>query len=112
MRSASHQAPAARAVGLHQAGKLDAAVDAYRAILKRHPDTCACWSNLGVALRMLGRKDEGLQVLREGVRLCPRSPELNYNLGNALKETGDREGALKHYRAAWTLNSPWQKASG
>ena len=34
----------------------------------------------------------------------PRSAELNYNLGNALKETGDHEGALKHYCAAGTLD--------
>ena len=104
MRSASHQALLARAIGLHQAGKLDAAIAAYRAILKRHPETCACWSNLGVALRALGRKDEGLAVLRRGVRVCPRSSDLNYNLGNALKEAGDQEGALKHYRAACTLD--------
>ena len=103
MRSATHQALLARAIGRHQAGKLDAAVAAYQAIVKRHPETCACWSNLGMALRTLGRKDEGLKVLREGVRVCPRSVELNFNVGNALKDVGDHEGALKYYRAAWTL---------
>ncbi len=57
-----------------------------------------------MALRTLGRKEEGLAVLRQGVRVCPRSTELNYNLGNALKEAGDHEGALKHYGAAGTLD--------
>ena len=104
MRSVSHRALAARAIGLHEAGKLDAAIVAYRAILKRHPDASTCWSNLGMALRTLGRKDEGLEVLRAGVRVCPQVPELNYNLGNALKDAGDHEGALKHYRAAFTLD--------
>ena len=111
MRSASHQTLLARAIDLHQTGKLDAAVAAYRAILKRHPETCACWSNLGMALRTLGRKDEGLAVLREGVRVCPRSAELNFNLGNALKDAGDHEGALKHYRAAWTLKPEYLEAA-
>ena len=55
-------------------------------------------------MRTLGRKDEGPAVLRQGARVCPRSTELNYNLGNALKEAGNHEGALKHYRAAWTLD--------
>ena len=32
-----------RATRLHADGRLAAAVDAYRAILKRHPDTGACW---------------------------------------------------------------------
>ena len=92
-----------RAIQFHSDGRLAAAVDAYRAILKQHPETCACWSNLGMALRTLGRKDEGLEALREGVGVCPQVPELNYNLGNALKDAGDHEGALERYRAAWTL---------
>ena len=100
-----------RATRLHADGRLEAAVDAYRAILKQHPDTCACWSNLGVALRTLGRKDEGLRVLREGVRFCPRLVELNYNLGNALTEAGDHEDALKCYRAALSLDPTHRKAA-
>ena len=92
------------AIQLHADGQLAAAVDAYRIILKRHPEACACWSNLGMALRTLGRKDEGLAVLREGARVCPRSAELNYNLGNALKDAGDQESALKHYRTAGDLD--------
>ena len=93
-----------RAIQLHSDGRLAAAADAYRTILKRVPETCVCWSNLGMAFRTLGRKDEGLAVLRQGARVCPRSTELNCNLGNALKEASDHEGALKHYRAAWTLD--------
>ena len=88
------------AVRLHAGGDLAAAVDAYRAILRRHPGAAVCWSNLGAALRRLGRKDEGLQVLREGARRCPKSADLNHNLGNALADTGDLEAALERYRAA------------
>ena len=88
-----------RAVQLHVRGQIAAAVDAYRAILKRHPETCACWCNLGVALRALGRQDEGLAVLRAGARHCPEAVDLNFNLGNALAEAGEREGALARYRA-------------
>ena len=64
-----------------------------------------------MALRTLGRKDEGLEVLREGARVCSRSAELNYNLGNALKDASDHEGALKHYRAAWTLKPEYLEAA-
>ena len=102
---------AQRAIQLHSDGQLAAAVDAYRTILKQAPETGACWSNLGVALRSLGRKDEGLAVLRQGASVCPRSAELNYNLGNALTEAGDHEGALKHYHAAWTLDPHHLKAA-
>ena len=100
-----------RATRLHARGRLEAAVDAYRAILKQHPETGACWSNLGVALRALGRKDEGLQALREGARVCPQVVELNYNLGNALAEAGDHEEALKWYRAAVSRDPGHRKAT-
>ena len=89
-----------RANKLYQAGKLDAAVAAYRAILKRNPHAGDCWCNLGAVLRKLGRRDEGLEALRQGVRICPKHAGLNHNLGNALADAGDSEAALESYRAA------------
>ncbi len=100
-----------RAIQLHADGRLHAAVEAYRAILKQAPETGACWSNLGMALRSLGRRQEGLAVLRQGERICPRNAALNYNLGNALKDAGDHQGALTHYRAAWTLQPDYLEAA-
>ena len=84
------------------AGRLDAAVAAYRTILERDPHACDCWCNLGAALRTLGRKDEGLDALRQGVRVCPQHVALNTNLGNALEDADDREGALEHHGRAIT----------
>ena len=86
------------AIRLHAEGQLEAAIDAYRDILKRHPKVPGCWSNLGAALRTLGRKEEGLQVLLEGERRCPVMVDLAFNLGNALSDAGDHEEALKRYR--------------
>ena len=99
------------AIQLHADGRLVEAVDSYRAILEQHPEMCACWSNLGMALRKLGRKEEGLQVLREGVRICPQVVELNYNLGNALSDADAHEEALKHYRAAFLRDPGHIKAA-
>ncbi len=93
------QAALRDAIRLHEGGRLEAAVDAYRRILKRHPRLCPCWANLGMALRQLGRKDEGLAVLREGARICPAFSNLQHNLGNALVDAGDPEGALERFRA-------------
>ena len=88
-----------RALQLHTAGRLDAAAAAYRSILRRHPEACDCWCNLGAALRALGRHDDALDVLRQGARVCPDHVGLNHNLGNALARTGDVVGALERYRA-------------
>lgn len=89
-----------QAITLHADGALEEAVAAYRIILAARPEDCACWSNLGVALRALGRKQEGLDVLREGSAACPNFVDLNYNLGNALAEADEPEAALERYLAA------------
>ena len=88
-----------RAVQLHTGGQLEAAIDAYRAILEGYPDAPGCWLNLGAALYKLGRRDEALEVLRQGTRVCPESVDLHYELGNALGKSGDDEGALERHRA-------------
>ena len=100
-----------RAVRLQADGRLAEAVDAYRDILQRHPETGACWANLGAALRALGRKEEGLGVLREGVRVCPGVVGLHYNLGNALTDAGAHEEALEHYRTAFVRGPRHVKAA-
>ncbi len=87
-----------RARQLLAEGKLDAAVDANRAILERNPGACTCWSNLGVALFRLGRKDEALSVLQHGVGVCPESVDLAYNLGLALLELERFDQAIDHCR--------------
>ena len=93
-----------RAVRLHTGGRLEAAVEAYRAILKGYSGAPGCWSNLGAALYRLGRGDEALDALRQGVRACPESVDLHYELGNLLGETGDHEGALERHRAVFALD--------
>ena len=79
-----------RAVQLHTGGQLEAAVDAYRAILEGYPNAPGCWSNLGAALYKLERRDETIEVLRQGTRVCPDSVDLHYELGNA----GARPGGI------------------
>ena len=100
-----------RAIQLHTDRHVEAAIAAYRDILKRHPQAVACWSNLGAALRTAGRKDEGLQVLLEGERLCPGVVDLSYNLGNALTDAGDHEGALQRYQAILSRDPHHLKAA-
>ena len=83
-----------RAIGLHDDGQLLAAVEADRAILARHPGVCACWSNPGMALRELGRKDVGRSAAgtAKGVRVCPELAELNYDLGTPWRTRATSKG--------------------
>ena len=69
---------------LHADGRLVEAVDAvdaYRAILKVHPEMGACWANLGNVLRKLGCKDAGLRVAARGRARLPVGRRAQLQLG-------------------------------
>ncbi len=53
----------------------------------------------GHVLARLGRGDEAIRVLREGVARAPRDPGLHFALGEAYDHAGQREAALAEMRA-------------
>lgn len=57
-------------------------------------------SNLGNALKEIGRLDEAVAAYRMALRLQPAYPEAHYNLGGALLALGHRAAALGAFRQA------------
>ena len=57
-------------------------------------------TNLGVALRGKGRRDEEIAEYREALRIQPHDYLSNANLGFTLSERGKVTEAMEHYRAA------------
>jgi len=84
----------------------------WRAILDKNP---RCWmaaSNLGSELRLGGRVEEGMQLLRRAIEIDPSLAEPRFNLGNALAAQGQHaeavlqfEGALARKPAAFDILS-------
>lgn len=91
------------AVRHHKAGRLDLAVAAYRALLRRHPDHADALYLLGVIDAQQGRLPQAAQRMQEAARLSPRNPEIHLNLGNVLLAIGQGAKALEAYRAALRL---------
>lgn len=106
MSSALDKVPpaAAKGIELYRTGDVEGAVEAFRGILQDDPGNSDVTSSLGVALRALGRRDEGLAVLKEGVDNNPDHQELNFNYGNALRDAGDFDAALLHYQKVAAVN--------
>ena len=75
------------AESLHQAGKLDQAIEDYRAFLKRYPDVAPVRSNLGAALAGAGRYEEAILEYKKALKIQPGNPQVELNL------------ALAHYKA-------------
>ena len=68
------------------AGRLEAAIECYRDLLRRNPRFGVAYGNLGVALRKAGRLDEAVATYREGLRLDPFNAGTLNNLAVALSD--------------------------
>lgn len=114
MHSQSHAEDAttaafARALKLHQAGRLGEALALYRAVLARRPDHAAAWSNLGIALRARGAAGPAIACYRRAIELETSSVSLG-NLGNALKDAGRFDEAVAAHGASVAANPTSSRA--
>ena len=85
LRAQSSQSPEAllqEAESLHQAGKLDQAIEDYRLFLKQYPNVFQVRSNLGAALAGAGRYEEAIVEYKRALKLNPL-PQIRLNLALA-----------------------------
>ena len=61
-------------------------------------------SNLGIALRSLGRTAEAINAPRRAAELDPASADIQFNLGNACQDAGEFAQAVEAFRAAVVRN--------
>jgi tetratricopeptide (TPR) repeat protein len=77
-----------RAIKLHQAGDMEAAISGYKAILTSHPERIDVRSNLGAALSRLGRYEDAIDQYKRALALDSQNQTIRFNL------------ALAYYKAA------------
>jgi tetratricopeptide (TPR) repeat protein len=68
-----------------------------KSLESREDDIEACCA-LANAYSELGMPDKSAACLIAGLKYKPDSSTLNYNLGNAYFDMGERERAIKHYK--------------
>src|SRR5258707_6749240 len=69
-----------RATSLRLAGDMMGAVENYKQVLARVPDSATTWNELGTALRSLGRFDEAVNCFRHALVLKPDLADAYRNL--------------------------------
>nr|AHZ45649.1 serine/threonine protein kinase [uncultured bacterium] len=83
--------------GLHEKGRMDEAIRAYREAIRLDPRDAATHFNLALALKAKGQLDEAIAAYREAIRLDPRDAAAHNNLGVALKARGQLDEAIAAY---------------
>ena len=99
-----------QAHALHQAGRLDEADAAYRAILAQHPREVHALALLGTLRLQRGKIEDAIELLGRALRLNPREPTLLNNRGHALERAGRHDEALKSYAKAVALKPDYAEA--
>lgn len=84
------------AVAEHRAGRLEAAISGYRAVLRLHPGFPQAHNNLAVALRAAGRPREAVSSYRRALELKPDYPAAHANLAGTLLDLGEHQEGLRH----------------
>lgn len=80
------------------AGRVDDAIDRYRAAIALKRDYADAWNNLGIALAGAGDRTEAEAAYRTAIAADRTNPQAHANLGDLLDQTGRRDEAV----AAWT----------
>ena len=85
------------------AGRHQAALDGFRAVVAAHPDVGELYINLGAALRGLGRLEEAEAAYRDAIARVPDNAAAWFNLGNLLRDRKRHQDALAAYSRADAL---------
>ena len=84
-------------------GRLEEAIAAYERALWLDPRFAGAYVNLADAYRQQRRESDGEKVLRRGLALLPRAPDLHHVLGLLLVRKGDTAAALNELAVATKL---------
>jgi tetratricopeptide (TPR) repeat protein len=76
--------------------RLEDSVRAFKNSLELNPKFVPSWSNLGYVLIELGRYQEAIQVLQQGLAVQKNAPELHCNLGVAFLRVKQLQRAEVH----------------
>jgi predicted O-linked N-acetylglucosamine transferase (SPINDLY family) len=99
-----------RGVIAWQSGANDLAVDLIGRAIELNPGFAESYSNLGNALKDLGRLDEAVEAYHTAIKLKPDLAEACFNLGNTLIALGKADEAVPAFRRAVKLKPDYVAA--
>jgi eukaryotic-like serine/threonine-protein kinase len=98
-------------IALSDKGAWDAAILAYRDVVRLDPNNAAGHNNLGNALKRTGDLDRAIAAYKEAIRLNPDRATISHtNLGTALRDKNDLDGAITSFKDALRIEPKHESA--
>ena len=94
----------------HQRGSNDASVERISKAIKIKRDEAIYYSNLGTALKELGRLESAATACNAAIRLKPDFAEAHFNRGNTLMGLGHPSDAIVAYQTATHIKPDYAEA--
>lgn len=85
------------AVRLHEGGRCDQAVEAYRQFLEGQPRNIEAWSNLGVCYSTLGRFDDAIAAYQKALEFSYLNASVRMNLALAYYKSARCPQAIQEF---------------
>jgi protein O-GlcNAc transferase len=98
------------AMAHHRAGRLEAAEQLYRQVIKAEPNHAEAWHLLGLVNAQIGNNHAAVEYIRHALTARPEWPEALANLGNALRAEGNLNDAVSCLRRALELKPDYAVA--
>jgi Tfp pilus assembly protein PilF len=84
------------AMGALQAGNYASAVKLYRTIIADNPEIFMAYFYLGYCLNQLGQHGEGIDAMKQALKLRPGNASLHYNVG-VMEQSRHRNDEARTY---------------
>lgn len=92
------------------AGRSAEAAQVLSRAVKKWPDKCEAYHNLGAVETKLGKVEDAMAAYRKAITVCPDSYESHNNLGDLLSRQGKNPEAIEHYRTAIRISPYFSEA--
>jgi uncharacterized protein (TIGR02466 family) len=87
-------------IHLHQSGQFALAENQAKILLEHFPQELILHNILGVSQEAQKKFKEAAESYRNALKIQPKFAEMQFNLGSALYQLGDSQGAIQHYQKA------------
>ena len=98
------------ALQAHQEGRLDEAVDLYKAVIAEEPENKFAWYNLGLIHQTRGQKNLAEAEYRRSLEIDPAFVPALFNLAILRADRDDLEEAIELYRSVLELQPEYAAA--